>query len=156
MDIQYDILWKYIKKHFKADTKGIHGIMHWKNVEKFGERLAQQCDADEEVVRLFAVLHDSGRLSDGLDEGHGYRSADIALKLKGELYDLDDARFELLYYACKYHSERACATDVTVGVCWDADRLDLQRLDIEPDAQFMSTKAGMKLAHKLRLAILKR
>jgi uncharacterized protein len=32
--------------------------------------------------------------------------------------------------------------DATVGCCWDADRLNLWRLDIEPDTQYLSTSAA--------------
>ena len=156
MTIQYDILWKYVTQHFKTNIYGIHGIKHWKNVERYGRRIARQCGADEEIVRLFAIFHDAGRLSDGLDNEHGDRGADIAWELNGKLYDLNDSRFDLLYFACKYHSEGTCATDITVGACWDADRLDLQRLDIEPDVKFLSTKAGHKMADKLMCAIRKR
>jgi hypothetical protein len=36
------------------------------------------------------------------------------------------------------------STDPTVGVCFDADRLDLGRVGIEPDPELISTDAGRK------------
>ncbi len=36
--------------------------------------------------------------------------------------------------------------DPTVGVCFDADRLDLGRVDVEPDPELMSTDAGRRRA----------
>jgi hypothetical protein len=39
---------------------------------------------------------------------------------------------------------RTLSTDPTVGVCFDADRLDLGRVGIEPDPELMSTEAGRK------------
>jgi hypothetical protein len=35
-------------------------------------------------------------------------------------------------------------TDATVGVCFDADRLDFGSVGIEPDLELMSTEAGRK------------
>jgi hypothetical protein len=34
----------------------------------------------------------------------------------------------------------------TVGTCWDADRLDLDRVGISVDASYMSTEEGRKLS----------
>lgn len=39
-------------------------------------------------------------------------------------------------------------TNPTIGCCWDADRLDLGRVGIEPDPELMSTDAGRKRAPK--------
>jgi uncharacterized protein len=44
------------------------------------------------------------------------------------------------------HAEGHTSDDPTIGVCWDADRLDLGRVGMRPRARYMSTAAGRKLA----------
>lgn len=149
MSFQYRELHEFIVKHFKADVSGIHGLQHWKQVEKFGATLAKHNGADFDVIRLFALLHDAERVSEDFDNEHGSRGASLALKLRGTLYDLDDYRFNLLYTACKYHSDGECTDNVTIGSCWDADRLDLTRLSIYPDTKYISTTYGTQLAEYL-------
>ena len=36
-------------------------------------------------------------------------------------------------------------TDPTIGCCWDADRLDLGRVGIEPEAEYQSTVAAREM-----------
>jgi len=36
--------------------------------------------------------------------------------------------------------------DVTIGTCWDADRLDLGRVSIKPEAKHMSTAYARDIA----------
>jgi uncharacterized protein len=40
-----------------------------------------------------------------------------------------------------HHSEGAVHADPTVQTCWDADRLDLGRVGVMPDAKFLSAHA---------------
>lgn len=84
------------------------------------------------MVRLFAVLHESQRINDSFELHHGELAAQYALALRGKLFDLDDENFELLQYACKWHTHGKVSSDPTIGACWDADRLDLTRIGIEP------------------------
>jgi uncharacterized protein len=51
----------------------------------------------------------------------------------------------MFYEACAKHSLGSRSTNPTIGVCWDADRLDLHRLGIWPLPQFISTEAGLDL-----------
>jgi uncharacterized protein len=150
--IQYDNLWNYITTNFKADISGIHGIQHWRSVELYGKLIAKHSGADEDVVRLFAILHDSERMSNGFDDEHGVRSAELALNLRGSFYQLDKKRFDLLCYACKWHTIGECSDDPTIGTCWDADRIDLQRVNATPDTDMMSTAFGKKLAMEWHLS----
>ena len=59
--------------------------------------------------------------------------------------DLPDEHFELLQYACVWHTHGLLNNDPTIGTCWDADRLDLARVGIQPDAHFMSTEFGRQM-----------
>jgi uncharacterized protein len=146
VNIPFESLWQYVIEHFKADVSGIHGLQHWKRVELYGRLISAHNGADEDVVRLFAIFHDSRRITNKSDKGHGSRGAKLANELRGNLYELDDARFSLLSYACKWHSDGKLSNNPTIGACWDADRIDLLRLEITPEVEFMSTEYGQYLA----------
>jgi uncharacterized protein len=101
-----------------------------------------------DVVRLFALFHDSRRENDGVDFEHGERGAKYAARLRGTLFDLSDTHLELLQYACRWHAHGQLSDDPTIGACWDADRLDLTRIGITPKAEFMSTVLGRSLSSR--------
>jgi uncharacterized protein len=94
------------------------------------------------VVELFAVLHDSRRLNDGRDPEHGLRAAENAVRLHGQFYELDDGELALLCDACLGHSDGFTEADVTVQTCWDADRLDLGRVGVEPAPHKLCTSVA--------------
>lgn len=119
---------------------GIHGASHWGRVLENGLHVAAQNGADPQVVTLFAVLHDSRRVNDGHDPGHGRRGAELAQTLRGTLIPLNDDDFDRLYYACEHHTSGRTEGDLTVQTCWDADRLDLGRVGIWPDPRRLCTE----------------
>lgn len=131
-----------------TDISGIHGLAHWRQVEENGRLLAERTGGvAEDVVRLFAVLHDSQRLHDGEDPGHGPRAAQYASSLRGQgLLDLPDNEFELLDFACRWHTSGQLSSNPSIATCFDADRLDLSRVGVQPKAEYMSTAAGKELA----------
>lgn len=118
----------------------LYGPNHWYRVETIGLRIARQNGADKTVIRLFALLHDSQRSEDIKDTAHGAKGADLAKEFRGKLFELDDARFDLLVKACTGHVEGGTSDDVTVGTCWDADRLDQARFGAEVDKALLSTE----------------
>ncbi|NPU96328.1 MAG: hypothetical protein HPY51_03825 [Candidatus Omnitrophica bacterium] len=105
-------------------------------------RLAAQTGARPRVVELFAWLHDSRRLNDGEDPGHGPRAARFARSLAGTAFELDAPDLELLVEACRCHSQGLMEGDITLLTCWDADRLDLGRVGIRPRPDLLCTKAA--------------
>jgi uncharacterized protein len=107
-----------------------------------GLRLAELTGADRNVVQLFAVFHDSCRVNEGWDQGHGQRGADLAHQLRGQFFDLPDELFGLLYAACEGHTDRRTHENVTVQTCWDADRLDLPRVGMLVDPRYLCTAAA--------------
>jgi uncharacterized protein len=123
---------------------GDHGVAHWARVLENGLRLAEETGADVEVVRLFAVLHDSRRLNEMTDPDHGPRAAEFAATLRGRLFELPDHEFRLLHRACAGHTHERTHPDVTVQTCWDADRLDLGRVGIVPDPRRLCTPAARR------------
>ena len=127
---------------YALNPRGLHGVVHWARVMENGWRLAEITGADPDIVTLFALFHDSRRLNDGSDWGHGLRGANLAKRLHGSYFELDDTRFDLLYRACERHTEGTTDLDITVSTCWDSDRLDLGRVGIEPDLKYLCTDAA--------------
>lgn len=126
--------------------RGTHGITHWARVLEIGRRLVEQTGADLQVVELFSVFHDSRRMNEAVDRGHGRRGAQLARQMRGNAFDLDDGRFELLEYACNEHTSGLTTADRTVQVCWDSDRLDLLRVGIRPHPRLLCTEAAQEAA----------
>jgi uncharacterized protein len=131
-----------IEQGFALHLDGIHGIAHWARVRANGLRLAQETGANPEVVVLFALLHDSKRLSDGRDPKHGARAAQFAASLQGSQLALPEEELEMLQFACEYHTDGLTEANITVQTCWDADRLDLGRVGIRPDPRQLCTLAA--------------
>src|SRR5262245_20506314 len=125
MTIDYHRLWEHVTAQFPGHPRSIHGPWHWRRVERNGLWIASRTRAGVTVVRLFALFHDSRRENDGIDHGHGARGAELAAELRGALFELPDAAFDLLRRACIGHTEERHSADPTIGTCWDADRLDL-------------------------------
>jgi uncharacterized protein len=82
------------------------------------------------------------RQGDGWDRDHGRRAAVFLRGLPGPVLTLPAAKLELLAYACAAHSDGLTDADVTVQTCWDADRLDLGRIGIQPDPRRLCTAAA--------------
>ena len=135
-------LLEFLKGHYRLDWNGIHGVKHWSRVRANGLALAKTTGANTTVVELFAFLHDSCRENDGRDPLHGNRASELVTQLQGNLINLDACELELLKVACKGHTHESGHGDPTVATCWDADRLDLIRIDIMPDPDRLCTEAG--------------
>lgn len=121
---------------------GDHGVAHWARVFTNGHKLASQTEANIEVVSLFAVFHDSRRFNESVDPHHGHRGAELAVKFRGDLFELTDEEFALLYAACDGHTHERTHPDITVQTCFDSDRLDLGRVWITPDPNKLCTEAA--------------
>ena len=118
----------------------IHGEHHWQCVAWAGAHLAPEVPgSDPAVVFLFALFHDAQRRTDSADPEHGLRGGDLALQLHGQLFHLAPAQLDLLYIACRDHTDGTVSDDRTIGVCWDADRLNLWRAAIAPNPRWLST-----------------
>ena len=112
------------------DHNGFHGCAHWMRVLHNGRLLTETENANLKVVELFCLLHDTQRQNEDRDPEHGPRAADYARAIRGTTFDLKDDEMELLDEALRYHSDGYVEADITVQVCWDADRLDLGRVGI--------------------------
>ena len=107
-----------------------------------GPLLAGMDNANIRVVELFCMLHDTQRRNERRDPSHGRRAARYARSLRGVWFNLSDKEMELLTEALKYHSDGYTEADITVQVCWDADRLDLGRVGIKPAPRRLCTASA--------------
>jgi uncharacterized protein len=131
-----------LRQEFRLEWQGLHGAPHWARVRHNGLELARLTGANTRVIEYFAFLHDVCRESDGHDAGHGPRAARFALSIREGYIDLDEEEFALLIAAIEGHTAGGQHEDVTVSSCWDADRLDLARVEITPDPDRLCTTAA--------------
>jgi uncharacterized protein len=136
---------------FVMDVRSIHGVEHWEHVKENGRMLSLQPGVDPLVVELFSYLHDCKRIDDHIDPEHGDRSAEFCTELRssGDLDFLDGHQFTMLWTACKLHHTGSVTANPTIGVCFDADRIELIRCGITPRHELMNTLIGKRFAEKL-------
>lgn len=127
-----------IKKQFRINWNGIHGIRHWARVYDIGMKLCKQTGANRNVVKAFSIFHDSQRHNENIDPDHGPRGAELAVRLRQSL-QLTDEEFNLLHMACSLHTSAESHEDITLQTCFDSDRLDLGRVGIVPDPHLLCT-----------------
>jgi uncharacterized protein len=154
--VSFDAFAALAEPHAANLRSTIHGLDHARAVQTIGRTLARDTTgADLAVVDAFAAFHDALRVRDDDDPQHGPRAADLIrdLHAAGRL-PLDDVQAETLSHAIERHTLGETTDDPTVGVAWDADRLDLVRLGRPPFPALMSTRAGRREAEARRSAIL--
>ena len=127
------------------DMGRTHGVEHWDRVAKFGRMLYQE-GADMDVILAFAYLHDAERMSNGRDINHGQRASGLIDTIRHtQLEALSDEQIAKLKRACELHTIQHRTGDLTIDICFDADRMDLPRVDITPSQKRMATKKGAEL-----------
>lgn len=142
MDIQPVI--DYVSRDWQLGP--VHGMEHWKRVERNGLLLATE-DVNINVVRLFAYLHDHKRLSDGWDLEHGQRAAENLDSIRQTLLiELTYEEFLMLKRACMEHTITESTGVLTIDACFDADRMDLPRVGYMPDPDRMASALGAAYA----------
>ncbi len=149
-------LWQKIIAETPGHAWFVHGPDHWARVERNGVYLAQCLGLDDLIVRLFALLHDSMRENESADPGHGRRAARYIETIRGDLPAMSPDAFELLIHACECHTDCRHAESEIVGICWDADRLDLGRVGMGPDPAYLNTEEARRIAASGDLTVLER
>jgi uncharacterized protein len=121
-------------------ASSLHGEAHWRGVAGVGFEIARiRSGLDMSMILAFGMIHDCRRYDEGWDPDHGLRGAHIALRSPALKRLMDDERIARLSQACLLHQKgRSNAGDRDIGACWDADRFSLVRLEITPNARFMS------------------
>lgn len=132
---------------YKLDHFGDHGFIHWMRVLFNGRLLASKTGANLKIVELFCLLHDTHRHDEWSDPEHGPRAADFVEKLFSQPENpfnvkLSENELGILLSALRYHTGgMPCRSNgVTIGTCWDADRLDIDRVGLYPKSKYLSTK----------------
>lgn len=149
-EFKYLELLDQIKKEFKIDYYGDHGIYHWQRVYENTQKLSKYYNIQSEVFELFAILHDSKRHDEYTDRHHGVRAAGYVQKLmRNGLIELDDQDGERLLYACANHTssdnEHPLFNDLIVQICFDSDRLDIGRVGYDVDPKYLATEYAKSL-----------
>lgn len=130
-------------EEFSLGSHSDHGPDHWNNVERNAVALAEETPgADPLVTQLFALIHDCQRQNESSDPEHGRRAAQWIREQWLPEWPLSAVQITQLAFACEFHDQGEVSDDPTVGVCWDADRLDLPRVGITPDRSLLSTEAA--------------
>lgn len=132
--------------HAQWTLGALHGIRHWDRVYENGQKLLTP-DVNPLVIGLFAYLHDSCRIDDGEDLYHGQRAAEWIETLRNTyLQDVSSEEIELLQEACRLHTIETRTGNPTIDACFDADRLDLWRVNVIPDPARLATEKGKEIA----------
>ncbi len=132
-----------ILEDYSLDPLGYHGVCHWARVLENGLRLAPLTGADPHVVALFAVFHDSRRMNEHRDDGHGTRGGALAQRFADDgLIDISSDQLKCLVQACELHTGGRPPADITQLTCWDSDRLDLPRVGVRINPKYLCTDAA--------------
>jgi len=133
-----------VRAQYRCEWEGYHGVWHWENVLNNASELAKVArrngvQTDGHVIHLFALFHDACRVNEGHDPQHGLRGGNLALHLHSKgLFTATIPQLEMLHFACAAHTDGATHKDPTIGVCWDADRLDLPRVGVQIKQRLLS------------------
>lgn len=137
-------LFDAVMAQYRLDADGIHGLRHWQRVERFASRIAAEEQIQSDVFSLFALFHDACRRNDGRDPFHGPRGAELVRQFHGTYFNLPLAELDRLCEACEGHTRETHHDDPIISICWDADRLDLTRIGIQPDPALLNRDASRK------------
>ncbi|OUV22096.1 MAG: hypothetical protein CBC55_04690 [Gammaproteobacteria bacterium TMED95] len=138
----------------RLSPNGLHGCRHWERVLINGLLLEQVLPdyVCADTIYLFALFHDSKRMREGEDPGHGARGAaffnecvDKGLITFREHLGAPNANEVIanVSRACTRHSENLFDDEPHVAACFDADRLDLERVSIYPDREKLNFQTAI-------------
>lgn len=143
--------------HNPATCGYLHGPAHWDRVNTHAMATSRDLGINPLIAHLFALVHDSQRENDGHDPAHGWRAAEWVKSNRTTLFAfLGDLEINLLARACEGHSDGHVNGPLPIQACWDADRLDLWRVDIEPTPQLLCgdyAKRSSVIADARRLTV---
>lgn len=134
-----------------ARTSPDHGPRHWRDVARVGLAMLQRMGQASvqwwantpEALFLFAAFHDTQRESEFEDPYHGYRAAAKLMEWdEQENLPTDWSADDLVaisYAMCFHDLGRNNPQHPWAGLSWDADRLTLPRVGIEPEEAYFSS-----------------
>jgi uncharacterized protein len=129
---------------FKLNIHGIHGYTHWARVLENGFNIAKNTNANTNVIIAFAFFHDVKRYNDSFDPEHGSRGAELLIQYKDKVKLTNDEITKTII-ACSGHTDVLFHDDKDINACWDADRLDLYRVGIIPNPEYLNNNEAIKM-----------
>ena len=135
------------------DPMGPHGPVHWfkvyRNCQDIDTMIYENRDENRDwFYWCFAMLHDCKRTSEQADPAHGIEAAKMVPNDKSQ-FNISLARAIKLHQMGQTMDETAPLGDMRIGICWDADRLELVRVGIMPDPKYMSTDIGKQIVENM-------
>ena len=141
--IPKDVIIELLEQYKLDVLHSAHGASHWGRVAENALMICateNNTESADAVCTAFAFFHDICRESEYVDTDHGQRGANLMRKYKDRM-NLSDSEFNLAYKACVDHTNIIHnEMDIIISACMDADRLDLGRVGIIPDAEFLNTE----------------
>jgi hypothetical protein len=147
---------------FRHRPRGIHGTPHTTRVLVWAAVLASRIGRPNALRRdellWAAAVHDVGRLDDGIDRGHGRRSADWVLAdLTRKRPEAATCDLKLVAELCTWHEiadDRIERLSLELLILKDADGLDRARIgDLDPDRlRFQHARRLVEAAERLERA----
>ena len=131
IDVMKEEIFQQIKiqaRQYFRNARGSHDFDHTLRVCRLAERIAESENADREVVRFSAILHDTGRQEE--DENHGrVCHAEIGARMAREMldeYNLDASFISHVADCILSHRFRTGNKPRTIEAkaLYDADKLD--------------------------------
>jgi len=126
---------------FRFSPRGIHGSAHVTRVLVWSDTLAGLVGRSgairREELRWAAAVHDVGRENDGVDAGHGARSASwVDRELRRYRPEIGDLDVDFVAELCRWHEmpdQQIERLSLELMILKDADALDRCRLgDLDP------------------------
>lgn len=121
----FDEIRERSKEFFKYS---FHSKAHVERVYKFATKLAEEENADLEIVKAAALLHDVARAmeDDGKIKDHAVESAKIAGKILRDI-DFPEEKIDKVVHCIEVHRFRKGmkAESLEAKILQDADRLDI-------------------------------
>lgn len=137
---------------FRHDPGGIHGVGHVSRVLWWAGQIAEAVGMSSafrrEELLWAAAVHDVGRVDDGIDRGHGTRSASWAIEnLVAARPETASCDLAFIAELCTWHEvpdQRIERLSLELIILKDADGLDRVRItDLDP--------SRLRLQHAARL-----
>jgi uncharacterized protein len=112
-----------VKERMSAIKETAHSYEHVERVKKIATLLAEEEDADLELVRLGATLHDIGR---AIGEPHNETGARLAREILSEMGYPEEMIYKVTRIILRHRQSLGYELEtLEEEIIWDADKIDL-------------------------------
>ena len=131
-----------ILNEYKIDLKeSFEGIDHIARVIENGVILSEINASNLNVIIVYAFFHNIMKNNNEQDIGHGERSAKFLRHYEDKI-NLSEEEFDMVYEACRDHSDVLFNDNKHIADCWDSDRLDIMRRGLYPNKEKLNSIAA--------------